>query len=186
MNNDIESTKLAWLAGFLDGEGCIAVYKCSSGHKEKLGKKFTHYQFTVSVTNQEPSNMLKVASIYQEIIGKPFYVKADKSRTDRKYVCYYLRLCTRTDIVKVLSLIQPYLVGKKSQAIALVNMLITHPKNGKFTKAELEIIDILKRMKHETKNIRDGNAEPSIEDLTSPKACVETIDELPKQGKLFG
>jgi hypothetical protein len=74
-------------------------------------------------------------------------------------------------------------VGKKAQAQVLINVLRGHKSHHKYTKAELDVIDILKRMKNNNKLIASENTEPSRE---QSQACVETGHGISKQSEMFG
>jgi hypothetical protein len=73
-----------------------------------------------------------------------------------------------------LTAIEPYLVGKKAQAQVMLNVLIKHKPHSRYTRAELDVINILKKMKDDNKLDASGNVEPSRE--FNSQACVENIE----------
>jgi hypothetical protein len=170
----MEDTKLAWLAGILDGEGVIGFYEIPSN------KKGITYQNHVRIVNADPNIILECDAIISEIVGHRISHGRDL-RKDRPHVYWYISVNHQYDIIKLLSLVEPYMIGKKAQAHLLLELLRRHNKGTKFNKMEIEVIDILKRMKREKMTPTNGNTEPSIEpyplnkkDLDS-RACVTTI-----------
>lgn len=91
-------SELAYLAGLIDGEGCLRVEK--SGGKYR----YTPMTPTVCVTNSNPTLIKWVI----EKFGGHLYLKKSKTCWD----IYWLG----KRAVEVLEQVYPYLVGKKEQA----------------------------------------------------------------------
>lgn len=171
---DMENIKLAWLAGILDGEGNIGLYECGSVNKRNHGRLFMHHQYNVRITNMNTLLIQEVASIYSNILHRPIRIGED-IRKDRDYVVYYVNISKQQEVITLLTLLEPYLTSKKSQASVILQLLRTRTKGKKYSRMELEVIDILKRAKKENcTSVCGGNAEPSRELSNSSQACVET------------
>lgn len=177
----MQSTRLAWLAGIIDGEGVIGFYEIPSN------KTGVTYQNHVRVINADPDIIAECDAIITEVIGHRVTHGRDL-RKDRPNVYWYISVNHQKDIIKLLSLVEPYMVGKKSQAHLLLEMLKRHHWGTKMNKVERQLIGILKKMKREKMTPTTGNTEPSIEHILYPdnpryirsKACVENIQaELP-------
>jgi len=89
------------------------------------------------------------------------------------HVNYRVNICDHASIVKLLTAIEPYLVGKKTQAQVLLQLLKTHRRRTKYTKVELQVIDVLKKLKTVNSQPLYGNTEPSRD--VKFQACVETL-----------
>jgi len=139
---EIKETRLAWLAGIIDGEGVIGFYEIPSN------KTGVTYQNHIRVINSDPDIIAECDDIITTILGHRVTHGRDM-RKDRPHIYWYISINHQKDIIKVMSLIIPYMVGKKSQAELLVEMLKRHHRGTRMNKMECEIIDILKRMKRE-------------------------------------
>lgn len=177
---ELENIKIAWLAGLVDGEGSIGAYISRTVQRVRNGRihKSFHvvYQFTVSNTNE--LIIQEAHDIVSLILGKQtpitaIQVVADK-RPERKNsrLGYCVNVKDHQSIIKLLSVLEPYLIGKKSQAKVMLQLLKTHRRNTQYTKAELEIIEILKKMKKHNTKPHDGNAELSQESIDSSSVSI--------------
>lgn len=97
-------TKLAYLAGIIDGEGCISIAKCKQ--KEYRDKFFYSLRIQVVNTNAE------VIDWIGRIFGASITIKKHKNYTN---IGYYA--CWRgSKAVDMLVSVFPYLIIKKKQA----------------------------------------------------------------------
>lgn len=107
-----EATELAWAAGFIDGEGCISVVRCTQA----------------GVTREQVQLLLDVAQVRPEALHKLVRLFGGRIRLGGPGKgIYYWRLYGRK-AGTVLSLVLPYLVTKRRQgelALELVSMLGT-------------------------------------------------------------
>jgi len=191
---EIDNIKLAWLAGIVDGEGSIGagivdgegsigvyVSKTVQRTRRKARYESVHvvYQFTIANTNT--LLIEEVHNIVSAILGKmtpvtAIQVVADKrpERTNSR-IGYCVNVKDHKGIIKILSALEPYLISKKSQAQVMLKLLRNHQWHTKYTKMEMDVIEILKKMKKHNTVLRDGNAELNRESLDSRK-CVENIE----------
>lgn len=103
-------TIYAYLAGLIDGEGCISIRRCKQG-------KFIYYKpmIEVGMTDKGPIELLEKNfgnSAWYEIIptGK------------RKLICHKWRV-TGTRCLPILNAILPYLIVKKKQAEIVIKLV---------------------------------------------------------------
>lgn len=75
--------------------------------------------------------------------------KRVRHEQDKTY--YSIGIGGRHEIIKVLSAIEPYLVGKKYQAKVLLKLLKDHKEGSKFNDNEKLTIGILKDLKNENR-----------------------------------
>jgi hypothetical protein len=171
----MDNTKIAWLAGIIDGEGTIGMYEAHSRSRWSARIWDTNYLTQVDISNDNVLIIEESLEVISEIVGRKVRLVYDR-RDDRKFIHYRVTTTARNDIIKILTAITPYLIGKKAQAKLLLNMLKNHRYKSKYTKAELDVINILKRMKDDDKTLAEaeGNTVPMRDEESSQK-CVETI-----------
>lgn len=121
----VTATDLAYLAGFIDGEGCFfignfpTVSKCT-------GNKYFNYHCILKISNNSTDTL--------EWINKTFGGRTtlhnkktkDKTRNFITYDCYFTGNCL-TDLTQLLL---PYLKIKRPQAEAMLKMRMTFPRSG--------------------------------------------------------
>jgi hypothetical protein len=126
-----EVQKLAWAAGFLDGEGCIHIAKC-----KRAGNLSQTYRLGVSVTQNDREALV----YFQEAVGISAPIYATKRAANHRRQCYTLNY-TGHAAKALLSKIKKYLKRKKKEAeVALefwVNGFIGKPGNGRKLNPEL-------------------------------------------------
>jgi intein/homing endonuclease len=97
-----EKTKLAYLAGLIDGEGCLRINK-----ENRIG---------LTITNTQ----LGMIEWVKENFGGRIYFE-EKSRIDSKWMdCYKIEIRKTKDVVKILEAIKPYLTIKQEKAEELI------------------------------------------------------------------
>jgi len=108
-NEPILDVELAWLAGFIDGEGSIGMSKSRT-------TKRPIYKACVQLVNTNKRCMEVSADIYRRIGAKSALCVCD--RTVKGYYGneYYLNCARLRDVKMVLEAILPYLVIKGEQA----------------------------------------------------------------------
>ena len=122
-----------YLAGFIDGEGSIAIYK----HKDKrVQKGYTlHPRFEIANTNEEVLKAIK------EVIG-------GKIKSKPKYkgckVVYCVEFQDYEQIKRALSIVSPFLIIKQKQAKLMIEFCNNRIKsNGKkYSNRDYEIANI--------------------------------------------
>ena len=122
----LKPTDLAWIAGYVDGEGCVVM---RSGSTPQLMITNTH---------------LPTLQFIQEKLGGT--IRQISSHTNLKHrLCYRLDITNQTDCPPVLRLLAPYLREKAGQAL-LVRMMC-HLKKADRT-PYLTLLADIKQVEH--------------------------------------
>jgi len=99
-----QGTKIAWLAGFFDGEGSVGIYENGTGN----------FYVRLTLTNTDKATLERVQEILEEN-EIPSYCRWDQQKTNRKPRWQLLWLGS-TKPMKLIDLLLPHLVTKKEQA----------------------------------------------------------------------
>jgi hypothetical protein len=91
-----------YLAGFIDGEGCIKCYR-SGGEYKNLERKKLRPRITIGQKDRE------VLDEIQTFLGTNLKVTLS-------YDCHYLQICSVYHVRRILTNILPYLVVKRKDA----------------------------------------------------------------------
>jgi len=123
----VSETDKAWLAGIVDGEGCITF------HRNRSGSNKATPAFYVCNTNE--TLMLKVVSILKSEGIEYYYrvrTKSEESKKNRGWKdVYSLRVSKIDSLTKFLLLIRPYLISKCQQSdLVYQSLLATNKLNG--------------------------------------------------------
>ena len=122
----IGDTDIAWLAGLVDGEGCISLYK-RTVHGRPYG---WDYFFTIS--NADEAIIREAARVIRFLSEYEPYIRYDKARGNRR-PCYAVVLSRRSQMRDVLTALLPYLRGnKREQAALLLQALATKDRQKRY------------------------------------------------------
>jgi len=136
----MEVAKLAWLAGIVDGEGCITMFY----HREKNGKG--KYCPTVSIVNNDVTIINEAIKITRGL-GANFHVQ-ERRQTNPKWNNGFALITRNMDYIKVtLEAILPYLIGKRDKAGLLLEYVNKRITSGKHTPYDPLAEDYLKAIK---------------------------------------
>jgi len=109
IRREVREIELAWLAGIIDGEGCIYFGKRFDGK----GKPY--HRLSISIANSDVRMIAKASQIYEALNLRFAY----QLRTFAKFMKKH-QMCIIVDSQgtgrKLLEAIYPYLVSKKDQA----------------------------------------------------------------------
>lgn len=113
--NDLvtRSHMIAWAAGFIDGEGCIHIYK--QKYKSRLTGK--HGGITHSLRISIGQNNLEVLERIIEVLDIHAKIFKAKRNIETNRQCYTLHINGKYAL-QAIGLIKPYLVRKLPEAIA--------------------------------------------------------------------
>lgn len=121
-------TEKAWLAGYIDGDGCITVYK-------KTGKESHYVSMMVAIDSADPELLEEVS----RIAGGNIITK--KKYDDNHRQTYTWRLCGSAKIIALLRELLPYFRCnfKKGRAKLLVERWEQcTPGNGRYSVEQLQ------------------------------------------------
>ncbi len=107
-----EKTKFAYLAGIIDGEGCLSI---GAGRRQKWG--VINYNSIVSVAN---TDIRLIKWLHRNFGGRFFDGKQQRPNNKKHYIW---RLLKRKDIEVLLLAVLPYLIVKREQAIVLLDLV---------------------------------------------------------------
>lgn len=105
-----KDTDLAWLAGFLDGEGTIGI-----GRTNGKNYKHAYYRPYIQAPNTDDRPIKVMANIIESITGKEQSITINKSPNKQKNM-YRIRIATQWELLMLLPMLMPYLTCKKEQA----------------------------------------------------------------------
>ena len=127
--------EIIYLAGFFDGDGCITT------------SPKTNFRLTISNTNKEVLEIIKKK--FKGNVNNSFLPKNRKHNISWKWV-----IAKRTDVLRILKLIYPYLIIKKREAKLIINYLSKYPKNeNKKYPIIKDKLRMLKRDKHYNRGV---------------------------------
>lgn len=146
----VKVAEIGWLAGIVDGEGTFGFYECTSVNSK--GYKSRTFMSSIRVSNYDSRIVENVARIMSALLnGRSISVSPDRHG-------FKVSLNKQSDIVLLCRHLIPHLIGKKDQAVLLVNILTNFKTNGRWRPAVGLEIEKLKGMKRFDKS---GNTEPS-------------------------
>lgn len=150
-----EESKWAWLAGLVEGEGCLGLYRGRGRFKLKPS-------FIITNTSLE---LLKVA---QSITGGQIYkrTKAVKKGWNQAYNFFV----PRAEMLKILQHLLPFLLTKKDRAKLLIEYLKLNPREeGAFFKAD----EIYLKIKSTQQREPESKALTILNSLSRPMRPLE-------------
>jgi len=160
----IKETEKAYIAGFIDGEGCINIYK---REPKRRGRKSYEYALNMLIANTRLEPLKFIMSSYGGHIQK--YID---NRGSNRAICYHLCLSPRSSQNLLLS-IYPYLMIKKPHAdiaFKLCELRKRYPR---------KVI-----MKRSNCGKKVPNCLPnSLEYTRAQEKCYQKLRELNKKGK---
>jgi len=101
-----------YLAGVIDGEGCLFIYKDKRGN--------THVGMEIANTDEE---FIKYVTA---LMGGKSYTSSPKGRLGRK-TCFHVRLYKREHVISLLETLLQYLIIKKEKALEILDWARINP-----------------------------------------------------------
>jgi len=135
-NPQVSETRLAWLAGIIDGEGSINMAKDKSGR----------YNPQITIVNTDANIILEIATVLNDI-GCPFFLQQRKEMNGHygKKPLWEVQIHRLTALTTLLKSIVPWLVGKKAKGMLMlkyVQLRSTNPNiNRTYTVEEKNIAE---------------------------------------------
>ena len=113
-------TKLAWLAGFIEGEGTFAIY-----HQKRKGTAGDQLRATISVTNTDPGLINECRKIF-ESMGVQMHIHEYKNKKGSTKPVYDIQTARAEYVKTICENLLPYLWGeKKAKAELLLSFVNT-------------------------------------------------------------
>ncbi len=138
----------AWLAGFLDGEGCITAwfYTC------KPPRRGLQFVVRVHFSNNDAIIIRKSSEILSSMqIG--YCYQLQKRKNEKHNTGIVLTVNGKGRIKKLLNNLMPYLTGKKEQAEIMLKVIdrreeMTRPrKKGKYLTDDVILVSLVKDLR---------------------------------------
>jgi hypothetical protein len=148
---------LAWLAGIIDGEGCLSVdLKKADNGKSYLMPK-------VRIINTDVRMIQKCARIYVEL-GVVFYYNINKKRRDHWLDQTAIIISSQGSSVKVLKAIMPHLANKQEIAgvmLSIIEYVQRFPKGGNTVAHDYTTDATFHNLMQRWKDVRAFHIDPS-------------------------
>ncbi len=131
----IKETDRAWLAGIIDGEGCVS-----------LIRRGTYYVPSVKIANTNEKLILRLKEILN-LAGVEYFIRlSDRGQRINAKPCWEIALESRPRVIAVLELAMPYLVAKNEQALLVMDWCSKGRR--KATETQELFIDNIRRLNH--------------------------------------
>lgn len=142
--DSLNKFSLSWLAGFIDGDGCITI------NKLKRPNGTFQYQPMVHIVTGSPLSKA-VIGIFLDRYNINYYLKKSLSGTKHRANCvnkrfeFYIR--SHEDCVNILKILGSKLYGKKLRGEKLIDFCISRNsnKNKPYSEIELGLYDAIKQ-----------------------------------------
>lgn len=140
-------TKLAWLAGIIDGEGCITLF--SRTYVTKKGENRIIPSANVTITNSNFAMIREASEILKNLDIK--YVISDPKNKGRKAI-RRMSIRNHTSILSLLGLLRPFLIAKKDQADCMIRFVRKAMKKDFDIAERIDIQIQLRLLNHQSSN----------------------------------
>lgn len=143
MSKIISTTKRAYLAGFLDGDGSIYV-RLKPNNSYKFGFQVSPY-IILFQSSKEKENFNKICSI----------INCGYTRERNDGILEYT-INRKEEIIKFIKLVRPYLILKEKQAKLIINILNKKEKvkNKEDFKELMELVEQFRSLNYSKKRKR--------------------------------
>ena len=137
--NKKSETDLAYLAGFVDGEGTLTI--TSNPNKKERKNPSKSYRFIFQVVNTDKEIIDWIASF----LGVGFITRRDPRDDGQKNnkIRYILTAGSFDNVAQICNVLLPYLKVKKPQA----QLILEYYRNHKFRKISTREIEIVKEIR---------------------------------------
>lgn len=164
--SNLPETVLAYIAGFVDGEGAFTVNRRWHKSKDKQ-HKWIGYSAYLEIGNTDK----QVMDWLHDILRITSNVFPQKQKPPRR-ICYRLRMSGKQSIV-VARAILPYLIAKQEIAKLFLGFPLQHKKLDR--PEAMRVFDVVRQM-----NRNNGKGRACIKEAYS--VCVETLQEAHSLG----
>jgi len=120
----------AYIAGFIDGEGCITFIK-------HMKRDDISWEPKLEITNTDKNVLEWIAEKIPE--SSLYYQEEDRNEIWKTR--HYLRINKRKDLLSILKNVEPYLIVKSEQAKLMIEFLENRKPHKSYTEREIEIAE---------------------------------------------
>lgn len=156
-------TRLAWLAGIVDGEGSISLNRIRT--KDRQGRPYWYARFTVRVANTDPA-MLNEFMAIADLLGVRYFCSTYKNNPRRnEKPCPGVVVATKSHVTALLTALFPYLITKQARAEltlrAIAHRQSTRTAGGRYMPLENDTtfvgyVDEMSRLNRRGREMKDG------------------------------
>lgn len=138
-NQQVTEVELAWLAGIIDGEGCVGMYN------QNKRKGYHTVSPAIEIVNTDTELIEKVLDILIRLDCKP-YIRGKNHNVKRKRtwkLAYNLKLQRMGKLLILLPRVIPYMTGiKRVKAEIMFQFILSRAgKRTYYSEYELQLID---------------------------------------------
>lgn len=130
-NPQATDAELGWLAGIIDGEAWLGM-SVETEHWYRVGynTRQSSIKVEIKVTNCDPEIVYKTAAIMQKLDVNPYIrTQGAPTKVNHKQV-YEVSTKRMAPVQRILTAVQPYLVGSKAERAALILRFIELRQNN--------------------------------------------------------
>lgn len=149
---------LAWLAGFLEGEGCIFATFTYINRKDGSRRRILHTRVLFANTDARPLNVV-AQHLLQLNVNFCWSLATNKNNGRRS--CAHVIVHGQRTVMELLKMILPYLSGKRLQAEKVIEIINKRQEIPYGTYNERIDWPAIERMISECKELRSQRVDPS-------------------------
>lgn len=174
-NPEVSSVELAWLAGIIDGEGCLCAQRYIT--KRMLCRKVKVH---VSVTNTDWNLIKRVKQLFNRICGAHYaaHVQPPKGRFPSSHICWRVTVTARREVVALLSAILPHLIAKRERAqlgLRLTNLMLDLPYGARPPQEVERCADRIKFLNHNPSNPHQPETVETVRHAPEGEETVQAV-----------
>lgn len=147
LNQQATDVELAWLAGYLDGEGTFQVVR-------RKDKREGQHQANIQVSNTDPVLVAKSFYLFEKMGVHPHVSNFQPGNANHREH-WIVTVGKLEDIKKACLLLLPFLVGKRARAELLLGYSESRLRHGSgrggtkpYSESDLTIVEELKKLNH--------------------------------------
>lgn len=114
--NEIPLTEFAWLAGIIDGEGCIYIHKC--GPNKNKGEKNSHYSLRIRVAMTHFPTIKKIC----EVFGGIYSEKVTSKENHKNQACWDFS-GKQSNVLQFLEIIAKFSITKLNEILIAIEFI---------------------------------------------------------------
>ncbi len=145
----IEDTELAWLGGFIDGEGSLCMMRTNCGKFKTNGDMVGGFAPRLTIANTDFKTLGYICEIVDKV-GLPYHIDDNTDRPSRKEFnkpSWHFSVQGLKRMTRWLAVIFPYLRTKRPQAELLLEYSLSRmakARNSPLDAREKQILDIFR------------------------------------------
>src|SRR5438552_14414658 len=123
--------RLAWLAGIIDGEGCVRFHTEVSKNHRLAGRSWTFTAYHVDIANTDSAMLIEIMAIADVLGVKYGYYPRVRFQHPNRKPQHRVSFHSRVSCNAILRAVLPYLVTKRPQAELMLRALARRSLTGR-------------------------------------------------------